>query len=73
MGIIPASILKELVAALGAALLVGNLAVVVRERRRSPGDTGPRPNKRLVAMNLVLGAVLTLWGVGSLLASLASR
>ncbi len=61
-------LMRELVLALGAALVVGNVGVLVRESRRPKGDTGPRPNMRLVALNLVIGAVLTLWGAGSLLA-----
>lgn len=59
--------LRQLVLALGAALLFGNLAVVVRERRRSADDAGPRPNWKVVGVNIVVGAVLALWGLGSLL------
>ncbi len=62
-------LLRQLVLALGAALLLGNLAVVVRELRRPPNDPGPRPNRRVVAVNLVIGLVLTVWGLGSLIAA----
>jgi hypothetical protein len=61
-------LMRELVLALGAALLVGNGAVVVRERRRRPEDIRPKPNMRFVTLNIVLGALMTLWGVGSLIA-----
>ncbi|MEX0874964.1 MAG: hypothetical protein WD646_06750 [Actinomycetota bacterium] len=70
MGFIPVGdLMRELVLALGAALLVGNLAVLVRERRRAPGDVRPRPNMKIVALNLVLGIVLAAWGLASLLAA----
>lgn len=61
--------MRELVLALGAALLVGNLAVIVRERLRksSPGDS--KPNMKIVALNLFVGCVLTVWGVSSLMAA----
>ena len=61
--------MRELVLALGAALLLGNLAVVVRERRRSPEDVRPKPNMKLVAVNVALGIVLAAWGLGSLIAA----
>ncbi len=60
-------LLRELVLALGAALAIGNGAVIVRERRREPDDPGPRPNMRLVALNLVVGTILAVWGLASLL------
>ena len=59
--------LRQLVLALGAALLVGNLAVVVREKRRKPEDTRPKPNWTIVGVNIVVGFVLALWGLSSLL------
>ncbi len=68
-GIFPAGeLMRELVLAIGAALLVGNLAVIVRERRRTPEDTKPKPNMKLVTMNIVIGILLTVWGLGSLVA-----
>lgn len=62
-------LMRQLVLALGAALLVGNVAVLVRERRRKPGDERARPNMRVVALNLFVGAVMTVWGLGSLIAA----
>lgn len=68
VGFIPVGdLMRELVVALGAALLIGNLAVVVRERRRTPEDVRRKPNMKLVALNIVLGAIMTAWGLGSLL------
>lgn len=58
--------MRQLVLALGAALAIGNLAVVVRERRRKPGDERPRPNMKVVALNILVGTVLAVWGLGSL-------
>lgn len=70
MEVIPlGDLLRQLVLALGAALLVGNLAVVVRERRRPPDDARPRPNMKIVALNVVVGTVLALWGLSSILAA----
>jgi hypothetical protein len=62
-------IMRELVCALGAALMVGNGAVVVRERRRRAGDTAPKPNMRFVALNIALGVIMAAWGLASLVAS----
>ena len=68
MGFVPVGdLMRELVLALGAAMVVGSVAVIVRERTR-PED-GRKPNMRIVALNLVLGSVLTVWGVGSILAA----
>jgi hypothetical protein len=70
MGFIPVDdLMRELVLALGAALVVGNLAVVIRERARRPDDDRRKPNMKFVALNLVIGGLLTLWGVSSLLAA----
>jgi hypothetical protein len=70
VGFIPVGdLMRELVLALGAALLIGNLAVVVRERRRTAGDLRPKPNMKLVAVNVVLGVVMAAWGLGSLIAA----
>jgi hypothetical protein len=67
MGFIPVGdLMRELVLALGAAMVVGSLAVLVRERRRGPDDDGPKANKKVVALNLVLGTVLTIWGLASI-------
>jgi hypothetical protein len=64
--------MRELVLALGSAMIVGSLAVVFRERRRKPADKGRKPSMRVVMLNLVIGAVLTLWGVSSILAARGS-
>ena len=70
MGFIPVGdLMRELILALGAALLVGNVAVLIRERRRVPGDVRPKPNMKIVTLNLVLGFVLALWGLASILAA----
>jgi hypothetical protein len=70
MGFIPVGdLMRELILALGAAMLVGSVAVVVRERRRKPADAGPTPSMRIVALNIVLGLVLTVWGLGSIIAA----
>jgi hypothetical protein len=69
-GFIPVGqLMRELVLALGAAMIIGSIAVVVRERRRGPGDVRPAPNYGVVVLNLVVGLVLTLWGVSSLLSA----
>lgn len=70
MEIVPvADLLRQLILALGAAMLVGNIAVIVRERRRKPGDDRPRPNMKVVTLNIVLGTVMAVWGLGSILAA----
>jgi hypothetical protein len=61
--------MRELVLALGAALVAGNVAVIVRERFRKPGDDRPKPNMKIVALNIVLGAVMAAWGLSSLVAA----
>lgn len=63
------TLMRQLVVALGAALAVGNVAVVVRERRRKPDDPRRKPNMKVVALNIVIGTVLAVWGVGSLAAA----
>ena len=62
-------LMRQLVLALGAALVVGSIAVVVRERLRKPEDVRPKPSWGVVVLNLVVGLVLTLWGVSSIFAS----
>jgi hypothetical protein len=70
VGFVPVGdLMRELVLALGGALLVGNVAVIIRERRRSPSDEGPRPNMRFIGLNIVLGVVMTAWGLGSIIAA----
>lgn len=70
VGFVPVGdLMRELILALGAALVVGNVAVLVRERRRSPEDLRPRPNMKIVVLNLVVGGVMAIWGLGSLIAA----
>ena len=67
---IPAGeIMRELVLALGAAMMVGSVAVVFRERRRRPNEKRPKPNMRFVVLNILLGAIMAAWGIASLLAA----
>lgn len=61
--------MRELVLALGAALVIGNGAVVIRERVRGAEDPRPKPNMKLVVLNIALGTVMAVWGLGSLIAS----
>lgn len=70
MEIIPVGeVMRQLIVALGAALVVGNVAVLVRERRRRPDDDRPRPNRLLIGLNIAIGLVLAVWGTASLLAA----
>ena len=62
-------IMRELVLALGAAMAVGSAAVVVRERKRKPGETRPKPNMKFVLLNILLGVVMASWGIFSMLAA----
>jgi len=62
-------IMRELVLALGAALVFGSGAVIVRERTRKAGDTRPKPNMKYVALNILLGVVMVSWGLSSILAA----
>lgn len=61
--------MRELVLALGAAMVAGSAAVIVRERRRKPEDVRPQPNMRFVLLNIVLGTVMAAWGIASILAA----
>ena len=71
MGFVPVDdLVRQLVLALGAAMVVGSVAVLLRERRRrNQADDGPKPNMKIVALNLGLGVVLTIWGVASIIAA----
>ncbi len=70
MQIIPVGeVMRQLIVALGAALVVGNVAVIIRERRRRPDDERPRPNRLLIGVNIAIGLVLATWGVASLVAA----
>jgi hypothetical protein len=59
--------MRQLVLAFGAAMLLGNLAVIVRERFRRDDTDRPKPNKLVVSGGIVVGALMTLWGAASLL------
>jgi hypothetical protein len=59
-------LMRQLVLAIGAAMVVGSIAVMIRERRREEGDLRPKPNWSIVGLNLVLGLVMTLWGISSI-------
>jgi len=70
MGFVPVGdLMRELVLAIGAALVVGNVAVLIRERARRPGETRPKPNMKIITLNVVLGTVMAVWGLGSLIAA----
>lgn len=70
MGFIPVGdLMRELVLALGAAMVIGSAAVVVRERRRQPDDVGPKPSMKVVTLNIAVGLILTVWGIGSIIAA----
>lgn len=60
-------VLLELLAAIGAALFLGNLLALVRRRREPAGaaDLDRAPIGRTV-LYLVVGFVVMLWSVGSL-------
>jgi hypothetical protein len=60
-------LLAYLVLAIGAALLVGNLAAILRppERARAASDLERAPVARSVIM-AVVGLVAALWALGSL-------
>lgn len=70
VGFVPVGdLMRELVLALGAALVAGNTAVLLRERRRGPDAQRPKPNMRIIVLNLAIGTVLAIWGLGSLIAA----
>lgn len=60
----------QLLLAVGAALLLGNLAVVFRHRFASDKSRlPPRPSTRRLAINITIGAVVTVWAGATLLVS----
>lgn len=62
-------LLVQLMLAVGGALFIGNLAVVLRHRfARDKDALPPRPPTRRLAFNLVVGAVVTLWAAATLAA-----
>lgn len=75
-------LMRQLVLALGGALLLSAIAVLIKEsrqsRRRDQTDqslrlsnnsVSPRPNYKVVIVNLVVGTILTVWGLASVIAS----
>lgn len=64
-------VLREILAAVGAALFLGNLLALVRHRRggnarREEGDLEQAPRARTITY-LVIGFVVMVWGLGSLI------
>ena len=67
-------VLRELLVAIGAAMVVGNLMALIRRRapasvtRSEDGEASPQaPLARTIAF-LVVGFVIAVWGLASLLA-----
>ncbi len=75
-------VLRELIAAVGAALFIGNLVALVRRRRhrqatplpgsrrpppRGAGDDLPEPPVARTVLYMVLGFVVMVWGIGSII------
>lgn len=61
-------LLVQLILALGAALFVGNLAVVLRHRfARDPESLPPRPSTRRLAFNLLVGGIVAVWAAATLI------
>lgn len=61
-------LMVQLILAVGAALFVGNLAVVLRHRfARDRERLPPRPPARRLAFNLLVGGIVTLWAGATLL------
>ena len=61
----------EFVLGLGAALLGANLWVLIRPRLQRARGIAPvprPPSMRRVALNIAIGAVVTLWALATLLA-----
>ena len=67
-------VLRELLVAIGAAMVVGNLLALLRRRAPAsitPSEDGEVPPQAPVARTvvfLVIGFVVALWGLASLLA-----
>jgi hypothetical protein len=60
-------LLVQLMLAVGGALLVGNVAVVLRHRlARDKEALPPRPPTRRLAFNIIVGAVVSLWAAATL-------
>jgi len=58
----------QLMLALGGALLVGNLAVLIRHRfARDRESLPPRPPLRRLVVSMAIGLVVTVWALATLL------
>ena len=68
-------VLRELLVAIGAAMVVGNLLALLRRRapasttQSEDGDVPPQAPLARTVVFLVMGLVIALWGLASLLAS----
>lgn len=61
-------LLVQLLLAVGGALFVANLAVVLRHRfARDQDALPPRPPTRRLVVNLVIGGVVSIWAIATLL------
>lgn len=69
-GILPlGQILRELILAVGAALLVANVLVLIKDRKNRSDPKRPRPNFKVVWANIAIGLLLAVWGLSSILAA----
>lgn len=62
-------LLRELILAIGAALVVGNVLVIFKHRRNRQDAARRSPNFKVVTLNIVIGVLLALWGLSSILNS----
>lgn len=61
-------LLVQLMLAVGAALFVANLAVVLRHRfARDKDRLPPRPPTRRLALNMAIGFIVAVWALATLL------
>ena len=61
-------LLAQLMLALGGALFIGNLAVVLRHRfARDKSRLPPRPSTTRLALNMAIGGVIAVWAGATLL------
>lgn len=65
-------VLRELLVAVGGALVLGNLLALVRRRGDEPATSGSDLEHAPVArtvLYLVIGLAVMVWGIGSLVAA----
>ena len=68
-------VLRELLVAIGAAMVVGNLMALIRRRAPTPvsesqdGEAPPQAPLARTVTFLVIGFVIAVWGLASLLSS----